>query len=498
MMKVTSIYLNKSRHRFFSAHKLTIMMIFLFIMNVTACERSDKRGDLPVSVVSTGQNTSSKCETVSDEKRIRFWEPDALSFDMCKSQVQTRVCNEGQYTRWSGSYQFKACNGLSELSISSFSYVGGFRLSSDVFGGSQRATLNSSPGVIAFNPKNNSLFVVGHAKEQGIAEFAIPKVVDSKNIADFVIGEKVLQYFTPFHNTSRVDTGIKKYFRVTGLALIKDKLVVNYINWYDAKGNEKDTSVVFNNASNLSESNITGPFQLKGAAHASGWLTRIPGYWRDKLGGSHLSGYSGGSIISRLSVGPSAFVLSPESDLLKATTGKSIHTEALLDFNLKNMLYDKAVYGESYKNAKNILYNKNLKNNLWTIVSGASYGFIVPETNTYVTFGYSGGHESGLGYKITQDNGYLCPGPCPYEADDIYNYIWLWHATDLLKVKQGLLEPYEVRPYQYGRFDTPSKARITGGAYDEKNNLVYLSLRRGDTLGKYKRRPLFLAYKIKN
>jgi len=279
------------------------------------------------------------------------------------------------------------------------------------------------------------------------------------------------------------------------MELIEDQLVINYINWYDTRGKEEDTTIVFKHANNLELSEITGPFQMEGAAHASAWLTKIPVFWQKILGGSYVSGFSGGSIISRLSVGPSAFILSPEESLLSLEEGSNIKTSALLDFDLKNMLYDKAIYGEEYVSSKPILYNKNLQNKLWTVASEVSYGFIIPDSNTYVTLGYSGGHESELGYKITQDNGYLCPGPCPSIASDAYNYIWLWRVSDLLKVKQGLLNNYDVRPYQHGKFDTISNAKIRGAAYDE-NGLLYLSLKQGDTIEKYKRPPLFLVYKI--
>ncbi len=474
---------------------INYLILFLSVM-LCACEKPQK------DLLFHGKSRLSSTELLSEcnvklEKRIRFLEFEAPSLAACKKQTQTRTCDNGNYGAWNGEYQYKTCNGLSELSISSFEYVGGFRLSSKRFGKSKKATLNYSPGVITFNPKNNSLFVVGHGKEQGIAEFTIPEVVNTKNISDFAIGNKILQNFAPFHNTERVDTGIKNNFRVTGLALIEDQLIVNYINWYDASGKEIDTSVIFKNAENLVKSDLVGPFQLNGAAHAAGWLTPIPAYWRNKLGGSYLSGYSGGSVISRLSVGPSAFVLSPEQSMLNVGAGRAIQTEALLDFDLKNILYDKSAYGESYDKAKDILYNKNLQNSLWTIESGAAYGFIVPGTNTYITFGYSGGHKSVIGYKIRQDNGYLCPGPCPSVASDIYNYVWLWHVDDLLKVKNGLLKPYEVRPYQHGPFETLSKAKITGGTFDEEKGLLYLSLKRGDTVEKYKRPPLFLVYKIK-
>jgi hypothetical protein len=273
--------------------------------------------------------------------------------------------------------------------------------------------------------------------------------------------------------------------------------VVNYINWYDAPGTETDTTIVFKNAFNLDKSSIVGPFQIDGAAHSAGWLTPIPDYWQDKLLGTYISGYSGGSIASRLSIGPSGFILMPEIDLLNELEGGRVTAIPAVDFSVANMLYDKSIYGDSYSNADNILYNLNLMNELWTAVSGASYGFIVPGTNTYVTLGYSGGHKSGLGYKIVQDTGRLCGGPCSKAQDDNYNYVWFWHVSDLVKVIKGEMVPYDVRPYDYGVLDTISKARITGATFDTESMSLYISLKDGDTVMKYPRPPLFLKYEIK-
>jgi len=70
----------------------------------------------------------------------------------------------------------------------------------------------------------------------------------------------------------------------------------------------------------------------------------------------------------------------------------------------------------------------------------------------------------GIGYKPTQSDGNVCGGPCPYDADDYYNYYWLWDVNDLLAVKNGTLNPHDVRPYDYGVFNAPFGAST--GAYD--------------------------------
>ncbi|NQY86764.1 MAG: hypothetical protein HRT51_03285 [Colwellia sp.] len=432
-----------------------------------------------------------------NEQRISYQLLNVTGDQVCEEETQIRTCNDGSFDEWSGTFKNETCSFFTEITIDSFEYQGGFRFSGEVFGDSNYTNLSYAPGVIAYNPTNHSLFIVGHSREQAIAEFAIPEIVNSQNMADFKVQENIIQGFVDFHETGRVDTGIDQRFRITGLALIEGKLIANYMDWYDASGSETDTTVVFQDANNLSTSKIIGPFEFEGAMHAAGWITPIPLEWQQSLGGRYVSGFSAGAILSRLSVGPSAFVLTDVDSLINAKHGTVIKSGVLLDFNYpQNILYDKTVYGEGSINQDDILYNKDLQNDLWTRNSGASHGFIVPGSNTYVTLGYSGGHESGLGYKITQNDGNLCGGPCPFIAAERYNYIWLWHVSDLLKVKQGLMEPHDVRPYEYGKFDTPINAELRGASYDADSGLLYVSLKDGDTTALYSRPPLFYVYKI--
>jgi len=381
------------------------------------------------------------------------------------------------------------------VNISVLKYRGGFRLPSEPFGGDALATHSFSPGPIAFNPANNSLFTVSHDRHQGIGEFRIPSIVNSDDPNNFAMAS-VLQNFRTFHEDGSTLTGIDAFFRINGMTLTDSKLVVNYMSWYDAPARETDTSVVIQTPSDLANSNIVGPFQLGGAAHAAGWLTPIPQEWQTLLGGDHIAGHSHGSIVSRLSVGPPAHIVNV-NDLTSATAGRAVPTTAVLDFSLSTPLHDNEVYNLETDSVRDILYNENRQNDLWTIISGASYGFIVPGTGTYMTLGFAGGFNSGLGYKITQTDGHLCPGPCSYDPDDNYNYYWLWKVSDMLKAKSGLVEPSDLRPYAHGQLDTRGNAaRLKGAAYDPAMKRLYVSLQQGDTIPTFDKPPLILVYAV--
>ena len=107
-----------------------------------------------------------------------------------------------------------------------------------------------------------------------------------------------------------------------------------------------------------------------------------------------------------------------------------------------------------------------------------------------------GGHGSGVGYKITQDDGNLCGGYCSYEADDYSQYFWLYDVNDLVAVKNGEMESWEPKPYAYGPIETPfSKNEISGGTFDAESGTLYLAIGYADDQqGEYSNPPIVAAY----
>ncbi|MCB0338386.1 MAG: hypothetical protein KDD53_02225, partial [Bdellovibrionales bacterium] len=376
---------------------------------------------------------------------------------------------------------------LPRISISDFEYQGAFRLPADDFG---ESNLNYSQGPIAFNPASNSIFIVGHTYDQAIAEFNIPAIVKSSTLTDLNMCDAPIQNFTSVldsisgGNPQGID-------RIGGIALISgpngDELLVNGYEYYDAAADNSHTSFVIRDSSALNSSSIDGFFSFQGGAgHTTGWISEIPLAWQDLLGGSHITGDSSGiPIIGRTSVGPSAFSFSPLDVVGKSTQSGTIQTNTLLDFSLEHPL-------------SSDLSNDSGTNDLWTHLSRAIFGFIVPGTRTYATIGFSGGHSSGVCYKCTQNDNNLCGGYCAPDAEDYSHYYWLWDLNDLLKVKQGTIESYEVTPYEYGEFPTPfTTQELGGGAFDADSGKLYLTVQRADTeQGQYANPPVVVVYKI--
>ena len=235
---------------------------------------------------------------------------------------------------------------------------------------------------------------------------------------------------------------------------------------------------------------------MQGAARAAGWISPIPKKYHDLFGGTHITGSQPlASIKSRLSVGPAAHAINLRKEIVYAPTGFA-KTNTLLEFPLDNFLRDVKIYSNPV-DMEYVLNNEDLKNKLWTSISGAAYGAIIPGTRTYLTIGKSGGHTAGIGYKITQDNGFQCPGPCPRVANDRQSYYWLWDIIDLVKVRLSLQKPYDIRPYSFGEFPLPFEvnSQVSGGAIDVKKNRLIFSLKNEVVVNKYSKMPLFVSYK---
>lgn len=372
-----------------------------------------------------------------------------------------------------------------QVESATFSYQGAFRFPVKPIGISRMAY---AQGPFAIDPQSNSFYIVGHAKQQAIAEFKIPKIKNDK-LKNLSIA-KPIQAFQNYLDNSSYLKNTQKINRITGMDLIEGSLFVNAMEFYDADNNAKDTTFIIDHPKNLAESRVRGFFQLQGRAHSAGWISQLPQKWKDKLSASYLLGNASNfAINSRLSIGPTLFTSYLDMFAGIDEKGGLITAKPLMDFSLKNPMREDR-------------YNKHLTNNVWTEVSNAIYGFIIPNTNTYLVIGSSGGHASKIGYKIQPKNGPKCGGPCPKDAHDTYNYIWLFDMNDIYTNKISQKDPSSIRPYKYGVLKMPFQPKqgvkkIIGADFDEHNKKLYLLIESVDRLqSKWESTPVMLVYQL--
>jgi hypothetical protein len=367
-----------------------------------------------------------------------------------------------------------------------FEYLGAFRFSTEMYGKSRMAYAN---GTFTISPDGKTVFVAGHQQLQSIGEFLLPELRKSDEATDLLIAPN-LQPFQSFLNNDWKLKNPQKLDRITGMEVIEGELFVNAVEYYDAPGNNKHTTFIVREANNLAKSKVDGFFSMKGYAHSAGWITKLPQKWREIFSATYLNGYAGNyAINSRLSMGPSAFVSNIDIFAGVDESKGMIPTRTLMNFSIKHpMLHD--------------LYNKSGNNKIWTEVSNAYYGFILPNNDSYLVIGNSGGHESKIGYKAKQINGHECGGPCAFDPKDYYNFYWIFDANDFVAVQEGKKKAYELLPAMYGKLQLPFAPKnktknIIGADFEHKNGILYIMLEDVDnSQSEFEKAPAMLAYKL--
>ena len=372
------------------------------------------------------------------------------------------------------------------VDIDVLDYAGAFRLPAAPFGASD---LNYSEGPIEVF--GSSIFLVGHAHHQAIAEFEIPSLVHSSVLDDLEMASPPLQPFSTI--LSRAPLNPEGLDRIAGLKWVDGaagpELLVNAYEYYDAPGDNRRTTLVIRDPGDLAGSVIDGFYALEGAARVAGWMSPVPSEWQEALGGPMIAGASSGiPIISRTSVGPSAFAFDPRSLAGQGALDTPVPTRPLLEYDLATPLHDD-------------LSNTSGGNRLWTHLSRAIYGFIVPGTRTYLTLGQSGGHgPEGVCYKcVPLGSDAACGGYCARDPADYGLYYWAYDASDLEAAAGGERGPETIRPYASGPFPAPfATSELGGGAFDAAAGLLYLTMQRADRgQGPYANPPVVVVFGIR-
>lgn len=197
-------------------------------------------------------------------------------------------------------------------------------------------------------------------------------------------------------------------------------------------------------------------------------MSSVPAEWRHALGGPLLTGWAANtSIASRHSVGPSMFTLDPDDLSGDAVTDPTIDTRVHMDFPYA---------GRQWLAPDALDTRKVSASPFWNHLSKARFGFIAPGTSTFVVVDNPGRVESGIGYKITQDDGNVCRGYCAYAADDESNAYWLFDVNDI----RAAHDVHLPRPYASGSwslpFDEDGLHPIIGGTFDSATSTLYLAL----------------------
>jgi hypothetical protein len=345
-------------------------------------------------------------------------------------------------------------------------YLGAFNVP---HGDNGSSTFEYGGTALTFNPARNSLLMVGHDWQQAVAELSIPAIKTGR--VNQLATADVLQPLTPI--LPRIPQNpLDDVVKIGGLMVVGDQLVGTAYEYYDAGVAAIDSHFKLSSL-NLRNADVSGLYQVGtfGGGFVGGYMTNVPLQWQDELGTAHLTGQAGLSIISRTSSGPSAFGFDPER------LGEPVTPATpLVEYPLAHPL--------APQTTQNLLFNTTTE----------IRGIVFPEGTDSVIF--IGSHGTGpywYGEPYAEGSDPYRPDKGPHAPDYVYQ-AWAYDVHDLIAVKRGQLQPWQVRPYDTWQFDLPyfeGGKHIGGVAYDAASGRLYVSQQYGN--GGY---PVVHAYQI--
>ena len=397
-------------------------------------------------------------------------------------------------------------SGLPRASLSHFKYLGSFKAPFGRYGN----------GRIAFNPNGNggqgSLFLDGGGSNAfSIGEINIPPLTPSTRRDQLALlpTATVLQSRSDIYSripqraaawpegtVNSFSNGNNAVFG--GLYYEEGKLYFNAYTYYGSTS-ETATTGRIENPSSLATTTITGMFHTQGAARTAGWMMSIPTDWRTRLGGTHLVGHDNGiTRLERTSAGPTLYAFNL-GDVAAALSGAAIPTTVRMNF--PDVSGARAIWG-------NDMTNVSGQNKMWTLMTKAGMGFIIPGTRTYALLGMTAGCNPNpanpwhgtpeeafappiagtIAYKRTDSLGFSHGGPMVWDAQDQHTFYALFDLDEILAASNT----WTPRPYEYGHFPTPFARygnyttpgqisdTIGGGAWDPASRRLYVTLPAAD------------------
>jgi hypothetical protein len=285
---------------------------------------------------------------------------------------------------------------------------------------------------------NNTLYVRGEGGSLELCQVAIPSLGGSSPVT----GCQDVPANLGWNN-----------IQLGGSLLWNGRLVASAYIFYDA-------SYVATASHVVGQPNITGfgPPQRVGTLNPgfyAGPMAVIPAEWRTLLGGPAMTGQMTLSIITRTSEGPAAFAFNPD------------------DVGRVNPV---AAAPLVYYPSSNPLHDPSVQNSLYTRIDNMGGMAFPAGTRTLMFIGrhgtgtpcYGDGAECGdLTYAWRGEHAY------PYR-----DWLWLYDANDLVRVRQGQLQPWQVRPYFSGELPgNPTGGALSrgGAAFDPVTRKLYVA-----------------------
>lgn len=392
-------------------------------------------------------------------------------------------------------------------------HIGAFRVPQSNLGGDskQPGSIAFGGSCIAYNSKNDSLFMFGHGREKLLLELKIPKLKKTNKINELKFAKCITPptQIMPQENWNMLTergSEIGNGGAPSGL-LIYDKYIVgSAFAYYDAMYEGARSHFIIkrdfiNREMGFTEFHKVGVNPVKqnmpNGGFVGGYMAKVPVAWQEILGGSALTGQCCIPIIHRTSFGPSIWSFDP----MKIGYDDPVPAKMLIGYPEGH-----AKLG-GYGDEPSLYFNKSTEIN----------GVVFPvDTDSILFFGRHGLGITGKGdscygigtndrslhqQKNNEGINYCYDESSIYKGTHGYPYIyqvWAYDSNELKKVISNEKKPWDVLPYAVFELKLPFKtkeAKIIGAAYDEKRNRIYISQANADIPG-YEPFPIIHCYEI--
>ena len=393
-------------------------------------------------------------------------------------------------------------------------YEGAFRVPHGNLGGASTyaQTLARGGAGLTYNEKNNSLILISRYSEKLAVEISIPTpligVVASLNTAT-VVQEPGDIANSQWNNLTTDSSPIGNGGLPGGLLVYNNKLIGSAYAYYDggyaaARSHFTSSLQWATNGAEYQGMYRVGVHPINPSAvnggFVGGYMAEVPNDWKSLLGYPALTGKGALAIIGRTSMGPSVWGFDP--DALNATDpadaeffiGYPSSYPTIGTYQGPSLLYNMATQlnGLVFPSGSDSLLFFGRHGLGFTGDGAGCYGLGVSDPALHGTYNTAEGVtncydpvNSGKG-----EHGY------PY-----VHQVWAYDANEILRVKKGLANPWDLVPYAYWNFDLPyddgTRHEINGVAYDSTSQRIFISQSMTDSISNpYEPYPIIHVFKL--
>jgi hypothetical protein len=372
---------------------------------------------------------------------------------------------------------------LPRLTFDRLQYAGAFRLPSAANGD----TFEYGGSPMAFNDARSSLFIGSRVGK--VAEVTIPEPIASTDLHALPVAEYLQGFEEP--TEGRIKDVAADGANLSGLLVYRGRLYGTGMIYYDATNAQRVSH--FSRPLQLSAkgaSPMRPVWQEKRSGYVAGYLALVPPEWQTALGGPAITGQCCVPIVSRTSVGPSAFAWDP----IDVDSKESVNAIPLLYYTGEH-----ATLGPW--SGSNPTYGATVEVAGVALISGTRTALFVGR-NGLGAHCYGDGTSDKSLHEVTKSGTHYCYDPViPYKGPHAYPYryqMWAYDLGEWAEVRAGRRDPWSVKPYAVWPFELPTpepSVRLQGIAYDPAGRRLFIAQRSADK-DTYTARPLIHVYRL--